>query len=193
MIQGQVLLLVAMPVIGIWLAVRWVRRPDDRPRSVVIAVFAAYVTIVLAGTMFPIVLEGMGRRIPMINLIPFRGLFRPSDISREQALPNVLLGVPFGFLAFFVFERLRTIGVLLAGLGFFVGIELLQLVLVAVAPASPRTTDITDLLLNTIGVAIGIGLFTWFSGAIRAMSSDGSLPEGQTGAYLKSVCAEAGG
>ena len=143
------------------------RRPDDRPRSVAIAVFATYVTVVLAGTMFPIVLEGMGRRIPMINLIPFRGLFRPSDISREQALPNVLLGVPFGFLAFFVFSRLRVVGVLLAGLGFFVGIELLQLLLVAVAPASPRTTDITDLLLNTIGVAMGIGLFTLFSGAVR--------------------------
>ena len=89
-----------------------------------------------------------------INLVPLRGLVRTTDISRVQAVPNIALGVPFGFGAFFVVRRATPLRILGLGALFFLGIEIAQVILTQVAPAAPRTGDINDLMLNTFGVAM---------------------------------------
>jgi glycopeptide antibiotics resistance protein len=44
-----------------------------------------------------------------------------------------------------------------------------------VFPGSPRTSDINDMLLNTLGVMIGVGVFVLFARVFRERDVDGAL------------------
>jgi glycopeptide antibiotics resistance protein len=93
----------------------------------------------------------------LINLRPWfvGGTFMPAD----QAFLNVLLTVPFGFGLPFV-ARLGAPAVLVGGLLFSVGLELAQLAANAAHLALPTwSIDINDVLLNSLGVALGYGAF----------------------------------
>ena len=63
--------------------------------------------------------------------------------------------VPSGIVLPIVYQRLNTFWkVLGAGIGISLCIEILQL------PFYVRATDIDDLILNTIGVIVGYGIYT---------------------------------
>ena len=85
--------------------------------------------------------------LPNVNLIPF------SDFWDSRFLwlsgMNVLLTVPLGFLLPMVWQKYRNfVDTLLAGFCTSLSIELLQLF-------SGRSTDIDDLIFNTLGVCLG--------------------------------------
>lgn len=62
--------------------------------------------------------------------------------------------IPNGIVFPVVYKRLNTFWkVILAGAGFSLCIEIIQL------PFSVRATDIDDLILNTIGVIVGYGIY----------------------------------
>lgn len=80
-------------------------------------------------------------------------------MSPSQYLGNVLLGIPFGFLVPFVW-RVSLSRVLVAGLCFSLSIEALQWVATKLMVAFPsRAVDINDVILNTLGVLIGVAAF----------------------------------
>lgn len=84
---------------------------------------------------------------PNVNLIPF------SDFQDSRFLwlsgMNVLLTVPLGFLLPMIWQRYRNFGdTFLAGFGTSLSIEVLQLF-------SGRSTDIDDLIFNTLGACLG--------------------------------------
>ena len=93
-----------------------------------------------------------------INLIPFMGsVIVNGRIYINEIIDNILVFIPLGIYICMLKEDcsiLRKISV-----GFFIslGIEVLQFVLAIGA------TDITDLLGNTFGGIIGIGVFYLFS------------------------------
>ena len=97
-----------------------------------------------------------------LNLVPLVHILRFST-RREMMLNllgNVAMFVPTGIMYPILYRRLdRFWKVLLAGMGLSLCIELLQL------PFHVRATDVDDLLLNTLGVIIGYGIFalvrTW--------------------------------
>ena len=63
--------------------------------------------------------------------------------------------VPSGIILPIVYKRLNTFWkVLTTGTGISLCIEIIQL------PFSVRATDIDDLILNTIGVIVGYGIYT---------------------------------
>ena len=63
--------------------------------------------------------------------------------------------IPSGIVLPIVYKRLNTSWkVILAGAGISLCIEIIQL------PFSVRATDIDDLILNTIGVIVGCGIYT---------------------------------
>ena len=63
--------------------------------------------------------------------------------------------IPSGIVLPIVYKRLDTFcKVILAGAGISLCIEIIQL------PFSVRATDIDDLILNTIGVIVGCGIYT---------------------------------
>ena len=91
-----------------------------------------------------------------INLLPFVYLF-DYPVFREALLNlvgNIAMFVPLGVVWPVVYKELDTHGrVLAAGIGFSFCIELLQL------PFFDRVSDVDDLLLNSLGFALGYLLY----------------------------------
>ncbi len=83
----------------------------------------------------------------VINLVPFRG-----NTSWEMQF-NVLLFVPYGFLLYALprkGKQIRALWCLLSVICTSVLLEIMQYILAA------GTSDITDVLLNTLGGVVGI-------------------------------------
>ena len=110
--------------------------------------FAVYLTSVYAVAGLPNV--GYIRFEFNFNLIPFLSMF--SDI--KGMILNIMLFIPLGLFAFFLFPSFRRPQIVASiGLILSLCIELLQIL-------TYRTTDINDLITNTIGAVLGyvIGL-----------------------------------
>ncbi|GAA1525386.1 glycopeptide antibiotics resistance protein [Agromyces terreus] len=89
---------------------------------------------------------------------------------------NVMLFIPVGVLAALLLHRRRWPLALFAGFAFTAGIELVQLVL------PDRVSDPRDLVLNTIGSTVGVGLVMAARGVrrstavIRPAATSGTAP-----------------
>ena len=136
---------------------RW--RPQGRDRLLVNTLMYAYISLVLYFTMMPVVTS-----IPFIldhpydpmNLVPFIDVSMGRGDFSRQVMLNVIMTLPFGFLYPLTQTRRAKFGRTV----FFcflmsLGIELLQ-------PFFDRSSDITDLITNVIGGALGYGLYTIF-------------------------------
>lgn len=108
--------------------------------------FTLFITAAFAATGVPNVFSL--RFEPTINLVPFA-----HDSYLQYGL-NVLLFMPLGFLLPHLWEKFSKIRITtLHGMLFSLVIELGQLF-------TFRATDIDDLILNTLGTALGAILFT---------------------------------
>lgn len=88
---------------------------------------------------------------PEINLLPF------SDGFEISAILNIIFFMPFGFLLPTLWNKYRKLSyVILQGFLFSLIIELSQLF-------THRATDITDLIMNTLGAVLGWLLFSLLS------------------------------
>ncbi len=93
-----------------------------------------------------------------LNLIPLITLTL-DDV--KTSLLNILMMMPFGFgLPFITNYRFKK--VVVTGLLFSIGIELLQFITGFMADTTFRIADINDLIFNTIGVVVGFILFVAF-------------------------------
>ena len=134
-------------------------KAQGRDRLLVNTLMYAYLSFVLFFTMMPVITS-----IPFIldhpykpmNLVPFIDVSMGRGDFFRQVVLNIAMTLPFGFL--FPLTRGKR-----AGFGvtvFFcflmsLGIELLQ-------PFFDRSSDITDLITNVIGGALGYGLYAVF-------------------------------
>jgi glycopeptide antibiotics resistance protein len=91
-----------------------------------------------------------------VNLFPLVNLF---DYDSKQDLlvnviGNVAMFIPSGIVLPTIYRRLDSfVKVILAGGGISLCIEMIQL------PFSVRASDIDDLILNTVGVMLGYGIY----------------------------------
>ncbi len=86
----------------------------------------------------------------MISIIPFYFLVDRYDGYMMNIIGNIMMFIPVGIVWPICFRKLDTIRKnILAGAGFSLLIEVTQLFCLG------RHTDVDDLILNTIGVAIG--------------------------------------
>ena len=94
---------------------------------------------------------GFGDNIhEMISIIPFYFLVDRYDGYMMNIIGNIMMFIPVGIVWPICFSKLDTIRKnILAGAGFSLFIEVTQLFCLG------RHTDVDDLILNTIGVAIG--------------------------------------
>ena len=153
----------------LWLAVRaalWIGRGriDWRREALLLLLYVDF-AILLRLTFFP--MSALGCRVPplqfdpasllplRINLIPF---VRLGDYAEQRDLllnciGNVALFIPSGILLPLLFPKLDGFGkTLAAGALLSFAIELLQL------PFAVRASDIDDLIMNSIGAALGYAL-----------------------------------
>ena len=92
-----------------------------------------------------------------INFIPFANLLQYDSVRDMiwNIVGNTAMFVPTGIILPIVYKRLDHFGkVIAAGAFLSLCIELIQL------PFADRVSDIDDLILNTLGVAIGYGIYS---------------------------------
>ncbi|NLW79177.1 MAG: VanZ family protein [Ruminococcaceae bacterium] len=167
--------LIALPVYALvrFLYLRTKKKPWAWPRELILCLFVVFMVGLLALVFQPATNYNVnsGASIPTvfqrfaswqdINLIPFTtiaGYFTAGLDTRfvVNIVANVLMFSPLGFCLPLLWRRwqsaLKTIGL---GLGFSVLIECTQLFI-------GRSVDVDDVILNTLGVAIGYGLYALF-------------------------------
>lgn len=110
----------------------------------------------VGGRIQPLLFDAAAMFPPRINLIPFVNLLN-YEIYKEMlinVIGNTTMFIPLGIVWPCVFKKLDThIKVIAAGVGFSLCIEILQL------PFFDRVTDIDDLILNSVGFAVGYGIY----------------------------------
>lgn len=124
------------------------------------SLFYIYMCMVAKHTLFPIrlVSELSDREevIKMLNLIPFQ------NNSLENAILNVILTAPFGFLLPLIKNITKKRQVLLWAILFPVIIEGTQFVLNYSTGVAERIVDINDIVFNFLGVISGYGIYLVF-------------------------------
>lgn len=115
-----------------------------------LALFALYLCAVLSLTLLPFRLNPAAGSYALNStlLSIARGEYAAGSWVWAMMLGNVLMLVPFGFLAPLLWERLRGLRALPPGLALILAIELLQ-------PLTGRSFDVDDILLNFLGVLAG--------------------------------------
>ena len=134
-------------------------RTRGRDSLLVNTLMYAYLSLVLYFTMMPVVASipfMLDHPYKPMNLVPFIDVsLRRGDFFRQVFL-NVIMTLPFGFLFPLTRNKRASFGVTV----FFcflmsLSIELLQ-------PFFDRSSDITDLITNVTGGALGYGLYVVF-------------------------------
>ena len=122
---------------------------------IVIARFTFFPLRKVDGVIQPLVFDAVNAFSFRINFIPLVNLFDYEIMSEAiiNFVGNTTMFIPVGIIWPIAFKELdtppRTIA---AGAGFSLLIEILQL------PFFDRVSDIDDLLLNLVGIAMGYGL-----------------------------------
>jgi glycopeptide antibiotics resistance protein len=155
---------------AIWIINRiriWISQKQiDWKQEAVLLLMYINLAVIIRFTFFPM-FKVDGRVQPLIfdtatafpfrvNLFPLVNLF-DYDSKRDlllNVIGNVAMFIPSGIVLPIIYKRLDTfVKVLLAGGGISLCIEIIQL------PFSVRATDIDDLILNTVGVIVGYGIY----------------------------------
>ena len=118
--------------------------------------FVFYPFFTVNGAVQPLIINMSSLQPLRVNLIPLVYIL-DYDIKREAAINiigNISMFIPTGVIMPILYKRLDCFWkVLLAGAGLSFVIEVIQLLF----PGS--VTDIDDLILNTLGVAVGYGIY----------------------------------
>ncbi len=156
----------------LWVLVRitlWIsRKRIDWKREAVLLLMYINLAVILRFVFFPkalvdghvqpLVFDPAAAFPSRVNLIPLVHLFdydSTGDIL-WNVVGNVAMFLPSGLILPVVYKKRNSFGkVLVAGALLSLCIEILQL------PFASRASDIDDLILNTLGVAVGYGIYVW--------------------------------
>ncbi len=161
----------------VWLlarAVVWIknRRIDLRREAALLLMYVNLAVIIrfvffpwdmADGRIQPLVIDMARLSQPKVNLIPFVNIHK-FDIKwiLQNVGGNVALFIPSGIVLPILYKRLDSFWkVTLAGFLISLSIELIQLMM------PDRVTDVDDLILNTLGVMIGYGIYALFTKLTR--------------------------
>jgi glycopeptide antibiotics resistance protein len=127
------------------------------------ALLIAYLVVVLRVTLWPQLadpdaLRGLEQAILWLHQ---RGLPEAVDLVVVEAVANVVMFVPFGVLVPLVLGRRATVTVLLGAL-LSAAIELTQL-----AFLPDRVPTVQDVVMNTLGAAVGVTALVLLRTAVR--------------------------
>ncbi|KRD43094.1 hypothetical protein ASE38_02105 [Cellulomonas sp. Root930] len=124
-----------------------------RARTVTIALFALYLVGLVRVTLWPRLADDGGFDLVRTVLSWLNSLGIGLTYSATEFLANIALFVPFGILVSLLFPRRRAWTVVALGLATSAVIELAQLLFLP-----HRVSDVRDLVSNTLGTAIGVGI-----------------------------------
>ncbi len=156
--QAAPFLMVAVAVWVTWRLAIWRRQGGDIVRELGMTGLFAWVLVVVSLTFFPfriVLYDWYGSA----NFVPFGSIAQLisetiPEVAVRNILGNIVLFVPFGLLMPLLFDRMQALGSLLWRIVVIsVLIESLQIFTRA------RSVDVDDVVLNTLGGAIGFLLF----------------------------------
>lgn len=126
---------------------------ENKVRFVAAALFVEYIVVVISSTI--IFRPKVTCSFPQLELTPFWTYFAVAEnhpeISIWDIILNVVLFVPFGFLAKLLYPRESVWRILVAALGLSLVIEISQYVL------NRGVTQFDDVMHNMIGTSVGYG------------------------------------
>lgn len=158
---------------AVWLMLRiivWVRQKKiDWKREAVLLLMYINLAVIIRFVFFPktrvdghiqpLVFDPAAAFPFRVNLIPFVNLL-DYDNTRDlvwNIVGNAAMMIPTGIILPIVYKELDSFGKVMAvGALISVGTEILQL------PFASRATDVDDLILNLLGVAVGYGIYAAF-------------------------------
>ena len=167
---------------GFWLVLRtavWIRQGRiDWKREAVLSLMYINLAVILRFSFFPmsrlngkiqpLVFDAATAFPFRVNLVPFVRLF-DYEIRRELILNligNVGMFIPSGIVLPVIYKRLDSFWkVTAAGAMISLCIEIIQL------PFSVRASDVDDLILNTLGVAVGYAVYALIRKQIKRKTS----------------------
>ena len=142
--------------------------------------FVVYLGVVAAITIVPTQFTRFhGLDSNHINLVPFRNSFRCYRYALDarsglrsfcltNLIGNIALFLPLGILLPLVSDRFRSFKrVLLVGFCLSLTIEVIQFV--SRFFGIPRTVDIDDVILNTLGGCLGFALYKFLIAKVKAV------------------------
>jgi glycopeptide antibiotics resistance protein len=191
-------LLIGILILVVLLTILW-HHGRSRVYLFFFSVFWIYILLVAGATIFPIPLPGsmdgllakqqITYTLSYVNFVPFKYLNFPNTrIIFLEILQNILLTIPFGFGISFV-ARLRAKDFIWLAIALGFGIELTQLV-ISLVIGPYRTVDITDVILNALGVLLGYCLFRVFAWLyLKITKRLGDKPQGLL-AYIYDVASQ---
>lgn len=129
--------------------------PKDRPNLVLFALLCLYLLLLVGVILFKLPFYSTaGDTARVINVIPLAGSFdNEGNLIWREIASNTLLFVPFGiYLGMLTRWTVRRQVLAIAGLS--LGFELAQYLFAL------GVTDVTDLIDNTLGGVVGVGIAT---------------------------------
>lgn len=149
------------------------KRKNNIPRKVIIGIFAVYICVLLLVVIFKfptrMILDSYlnwknGATIERMRpqLIPFanitlyvRSVQAVTDWFFKNLLCNIVIFIPYGLLLPFILEKRKNIFLktMISGILFIIFIEIFQYI------SAMGLCDIDDLIMNTISILIGYGLY----------------------------------
>lgn len=128
-------------------------------------VMAIYLNNVIKLVYFPILIESVDIWGKLDYYMDFSLNFREMGGAR-QILGNLFVTIPFGVLFPFLVYKMRNIHKMIIVI-FSCGLELFQLVIIAIFHSVTLYFDIKDLILNLIGGLVGYWLFCCLAMIVR--------------------------
>ncbi|MBT8207639.1 MAG: VanZ family protein, partial [Acidimicrobiia bacterium] len=165
-INAPATLLIATAVWLIWRIVTWRRRGGDVVREFVVTALFLVTLLIVQITQFPMKIIFYDWA-SVINLVPFASITQliqhtNTQVAFTNIVGNVVLFMPLGFLLPILFRSLqRPWPMIWRGAAISVAIELMQLITRA------RAVDIDDVILNTLGAALGFAIYRVVATLIR--------------------------
>ena len=188
---------------AVWIIVRaalWTcRRKTDWKREAMLLLMYVNLAVIIRVTFFPF-FHADGKVQPLVfdpakvfplwvNLVPLVHIaeYDTTVDLLVNIIGNVALFIPSGILLPMLYKRLDSFRKVLAG-GACISlcIELMQL------PFSSRASDIDDLILNTLGCAIGYGMYRMIKAMFSRREKNADIQPSVFGSVSRKTQAETG-
>ena len=129
-------------------------KPENR-KTLTITLFVVYMSLLIGIILFklPFYSPAISDGIRVINMIPFQGAFNGNGAISREIIDNILIFIPLGIYICMLKGEWRFLKKALVVFGLSLSFEIIQFIF------AMGRTDITDILDNTLGGIIGIGIY----------------------------------
>lgn len=147
-----------------WLFPKWKKQPN----GFIYTLFYIYIGLVMAVTLMPIlpsIPTMFAHEYHPMHMIPFNDAVHGWGDYERQIILNILMFVPLGIFYPWISHK-KFLSVVWVGFLLSLSIELIQPLL-----SIYRSSDITDVITNTMGTIVGVGIYGFIGPFLKRFES----------------------